>query len=304
MKNKIVVTLLGTFALLFCLLWIYHAIADDSSSVRLEINLAKDTFLLYEPIWVTLSLTNIGSSPKRVTEPSSLLDRHFCCYVVDSKGDTLSKNASSYALGYPSVIIEPNETISYAHNLLGVYGGVKGKFPSLYFLKPDTHSVQAGQIVNVWSSPDREVVKKSNTLKFTVREPTGEELKACQLLREADDYYRRKKLENRLEKLRRIVDQYPNSVYADLALRKIARTYVIGLSNDLRAIEAFEELIEIYPKSPFVDNAVLGIALFYENKKQIEKAKIALEVIVEKYPNSRASGEAAKILSKIEKGEF
>ncbi len=267
MKREIAIiffVFLGTLAPLFPFSDLNEVIAGDSQPLQLEISLEKDAFLLREPIWVEILLTNTGNSSRRVTHSSP--HRYLRLYIVSSKGDTLSKRIiTSYMRPPKGTVLKQGESILYTLNLLTLYGGKEDKFNVRYFITPDTYSIQAEQTVDIWSSP--ELLKiKSNLIRFTVKNPTGEELKACQLLKEAYELQIQEGGETPKDEFRHIVELYPNSVYADLALM-----YISGPRD------GYKELFENYPNSPFVRKAVSNIADFYKDKEGTEKAVSVLK---------------------------
>jgi tetratricopeptide (TPR) repeat protein len=74
-------------------------------------------------------------------------------------------------------------------------------------------------------------------------------------LREAEMELAMGNYDKSVEMLEKISDEGENNIYADKALYLLAKTYQFGLKNDTKAIEAYENLLEKFPNSLYLDDA-------------------------------------------------
>ena len=96
---------------------------------------------------------------------------------------------------------------------------------------------------------------------------------------------------------RGFVEQFPSSILASNA------QYWIGISfynlKDLRAaLGSHQQLLKRYPDSPKVPDSMLNIATIQSDLNDQAAARITLEDIVSKYPNSEAATKARSRLAK------
>ncbi len=130
-------------------------------------------------------------------------------------------------------------------------------------------------------------------------------------------YYKKKKqYTEAIDAFRRLLNTYPDSEYVDRAEYQIAITYY-EMSLDpqydqvftQKAIKSLRKFLLKYPNSNFQEKAkeilreltekqarhVLDIAKFYLKQKKYQSAKIYLEEVVNKYPNTNAAQEAKRL---------
>ena len=96
---------------------------------------------------------------------------------------------------------------------------------------------------------------------------------------------------------RGFIEQFPNSILASNA------QYWIGISfynlKDLKAaLGSHQQLLKRYPESPKVPDSMLNIATIQSDLSDQPAAKLTLEDIVSKYPNSEAATKAKSRLAK------
>jgi tetratricopeptide (TPR) repeat protein len=156
---------------------------------------------------------------------------------------------------------------------------------------------------------------KSNTIKIKVKEPKGDERKALDLYLEAEnlrwgrDKAGRKdlkKMELGFLKYIELVDKYPKSVYAPLALRSAWGTYHYSrnLEDRKKNIPIYKRLIESYSNSYYFLSAFSGLVDTYAKLKDKSEAIQTMKELIEKHPNTKISEKAEYWLEKIEKWEF
>ena len=134
-------------------------------------------------------------------------------------------------------------------------------------------------------------------------------------------YYKKKKVyDEATNAFERLLNAYPDSEYVDKAEYQIAMTYYeMSLDPQYdqafteKAVSAIRKFLVKYPNSSFRQRAEnilkeleekqaqhnLKIAKFYLKQKKSKAAKVYLEEVVGKYPNTRAAEEAQKLLRSL-----
>ncbi len=106
------------------------------------------------------------------------------------------------------------------------------------------------------------------------------------------------KLNEKIASLEKLIEQYPTSVYLDDALYETGQAH-LTIDNNGKALTYFSRVINEFPSSSYVKKAELGEALVYYNEGKDEQATAACKRIISKYPNSNESREALSQLKNI-----
>ncbi|MFM1875536.1 MAG: hypothetical protein RL266_1273 [Bacteroidota bacterium] len=109
---------------------------------------------------------------------------------------------------------------------------------------------------------------------------------------------------SKIETLKSMLDNYPETDFAADALYEIAETYFFtDRSQD--AITYFDKVINGYPNSHYVRKAKLNKGLLHYNQSQDQKALPLFEDVAENYPATEEAKEALMKIQKIyvEKGD-
>ncbi len=128
-------------------------------------------------------------------------------------------------------------------------------------------------------------------------------------LRVADTYYQKKDVENLTEarlRYRDFANRFPNDPDRDYALLMLGNTYTAlklypdrELTNALEALKAYRQLVTLYPRSPYYDDAQVRIARveevlarhewlvgrFYARNKVWKATEARLLFLKQHYPN-------------------
>jgi hypothetical protein len=283
---KIIKVILSS--IVFLSLWVFpimNAFAKDKpDSLEFRIKLEKETFLLYEPIWIDLYMTNLGEEKVDI-KPLTTASQWLKIILVNSSNDTIPyKGELTGWVGWgPTFTVESKETLYICRDILeGTDFGVLEKPMSLWgrsYLKPDTYKIIA-------------IYKRhltSNELDFTVLNPTGNEENALRMWKEGYAYQLKKKLNSSIEKWKELIDNYPESAYTASALRALC------YYDKQNSIKHAEMLLSTNPNSGYSHYAI-GILL--EDKSEEEKEKIYQE-IEQKYSGMRAEKLAKNIKNGI-----
>lgn len=112
------------------------------------------------------------------------------------------------------------------------------------------------------------------------------------------------KFNEKIETLRQLIQGFPNSMYIDDALYERASVY-LQIENYPAALDAFEEIITKYKSSIYIRRAMLNKALVLFNQGKDDDALAAVKILVSAYPGSDESREALVLVRNIlvNKGE-
>jgi hypothetical protein len=150
-----------------------------------------------------------------------------------------------------------------------------GRYTALYRLHQT--GVSGGKL-NVQSSADT----------FWVVEPQGRDTEALNLLVQSYDLANQKKHEQSAQKLRELIQRYPDSPYVPLAMLTAAMTP-----------EAYRDVIRKYPNSGEAIQATTSIAGYYINKKDKQGYIDAMKSLIAEFPNTEIAKAAERRLANM-----
>ena len=115
-------------------------------------------------------------------------------------------------------------------------------------------------------------------------------------------------LKNNQEKindLKLLVSKYSKSNYLAASIFEIAETYNKDLNDKNNAIDYYQQILDKFPESSFVNSSLAGIGLMYFNSNEDEKAFSYFDQIVKKDPKSAEAKSVLETIKKIfdEKGD-
>lgn len=102
----------------------------------------------------------------------------------------------------------------------------------------------------------------------------------------------------KVETLRSLLSNYPQSNYAEQSYYEMGRAY-IEQEKSQKAIEAFDELVKRFPNSSLARKAATETAMIYNQNGNNEKAIAAYKKIITDYPQSEEAQIAAQDLKSI-----
>ncbi len=109
-------------------------------------------------------------------------------------------------------------------------------------------------------------------------------------------------LKNNQEKindLKLLVSKYPQSNYLASAIFEIAETYNKDLGDKENAILYYQNILDKFPQSSYINASLAGLGLMYYNKNEDDKAFAYFDQIVKKDPKSPESKEVLETIKKI-----
>lgn len=104
--------------------------------------------------------------------------------------------------------------------------------------------------------------------------------------------------ESKMATLRSVIQQFPNSNYADDVAFEVPYTYFLMGDYD-RAIAGLEQMTEDYPHSSYVPRALVTIGLVQYNKGDNERALQTFKRVVEQYSTTDEAKQALRSVENI-----
>jgi len=251
-------------------------LGKPATDLEAKLLLYKDQYLLREPIWVEITVTNKGEE-----EGWFYFARFAGFKIKDSKGQEYACHVSISTAGANT--IKPKETFEYETNLLLWYGEPEDSLHVQYYLPPEKY--------NVFYLLDKKVT--SEKYQFEVVHPKLDELDAMNLIKEAYNLMIDKKWDESSDKFKEIIRKYPNSEYTSYAMLRVANT-----------LEDLYQLIEKFPHSREAVRVVSSIAGILKNKKDKQGFIEGMNGLVKRYPDTDIAKEAQKQLEKLDELKF
>jgi len=102
----------------------------------------------------------------------------------------------------------------------------------------------------------------------------------------------------KINMLNDLVQNYPSTPYYEQALFEIGNTYLVH-GDKRSAIANFNRLIKDRPRSSYTRQAMMKVGMIYYNNNQYDQALTTLKNLVGSYPNTDESREALNIIRSI-----
>ena len=232
-------------------------IHDDAFPFTVSIHLDKEQYLLDEPIWVDYFIVNTAQAVATANATEPYLSS-FRLVLTDEKGDTIPESSKFIVDLDPvprTMDVLPGDTLYVMSNLLEGYGDPPPWFSVINTLGQGTYILQAVQ-------QNRNM---SNTVSFTVVEPTGFEIEAHDLLMQAFERNFRASSDRDAGEYHALVENYPRSVYAPRAYSRMSAIYRYALPDPDKVLEIKTKILKEYPASGYVDDA-LGVYIAHHGE--------------------------------------
>lgn len=221
----------------------------------------KESYLIREPIWLSIYITNHGEIGPSIT--SNIISYFF---VTDELGNKYRCNRR-YIIDYDKVKhMSSGQIFTYRFDLeerYAYYDGVK------------RHSFNEGILTVqgfIRQSGYEDVL--SNKLYIEIKKPKGHEKKVYDLLMKNYDIVHTKfNYSLGSKNYMSIVNNFPESVYAPLALNKSIQ---IGYGT----LDKRKLLIEKYPRSYFAENQVYGLKQDFIMQKKNDEGRQYFQRII------------------------
>ncbi|RKX27280.1 MAG: hypothetical protein DRP47_06790 [Candidatus Zixiibacteriota bacterium] len=246
--------------------------AGSNPKLKLEIELSKEVFLEREPIWLDITLINVSSDTMRAGGlfPPCQSPGPFSVELKDGRGEHMKYTGLLYNMGPakgPGLLLHPKEQLYGCYDLLELFSTYRSLLRQRFgLLAPGKYSVR-GRYGNTFSQE----------VDFEVVEVTENEMEAYKLLNTAYALWLKDPFDSTNQEFRQIVNQFPNSVYAEKAMREIAPK---------------SELLRQFPNSGYNEQ---GLRTLTGKLSKGEKTEL-LQQIISDHPGTRSARFAQQML--------
>jgi len=260
-----------------------------SFNTTIQIRTQEDRFYTRQPVWVTVCIENKGTNgPGLVNVP---LDKQFI--MEDSQGNRLPVNVDRGESG-SSRRMRSGEIIENKVNVIRTFYLLGKRDP---YLPSDEYTV-----IFHWEEEGYRCLS-SNKISIVVTDPKGDEFKALNLLNNGDRHYRLKQLEKSDECYLKLVEKYPESMYAANGLELIFRNHLNRYDGEHQAIriKTAKRLLEEYPEGHYHMSWIFfELEDDYRRQNNLKGLGDYMEFLRNKTPSSEIKSMAEKVLRRIE----
>ncbi len=244
-----------------------------SFDTKIKIKTEKKVYLTLEPIWISISVKNKDKTGPKM--PRSSL--HHYLYILNSKDKRIESLMTTF---YGEISpMSSGELIEDVRDILPAFGS-EGEILGRY-LAPDIYRIKF-----LWRQGGYEPLF-SNEIQVTVKEPTGEERNAVEVLEKGIEKRMEKNIEEADKDFYELVNVYPNSVYATRSLRYIMlnHAYREGIEHDEKRMLAAKMLLEKYPDNEYITECFHQIKYYYNKINDSEGLRNYLSKLAEITPD-------------------
>jgi TolA-binding protein len=107
-----------------------------------------------------------------------------------------------------------------------------------------------------------------------------------------------KNYSEKINKLESLINKYPKSEYVDDALYEIGRSYLM-MENNAKAIATYQQLLSSQPTSEMARKGALEIGMIYFNEKNYDNAISAYKKVITNYPGTDEANTALESLETV-----
>jgi len=261
-----------------------------SQSLRLTLRLDADTFLESQGIYAYVAVINQSSMVQEV-QPFILGDdatRGIRLQLLDENGVSVGGTGmvidDDFGLAKP-IRINPGDSLTNIFEIIlafsnsGITGG--SYLATTYYLRSGMYTLQA----TAFTGKD---TMRSNVVKFEVLKPTGNELRALQLLKKADQLYNRYpqvNLRTTVGAYENFLRQFPNSRYAPHAYKSLIFIFLYSEEerNKEKMYQLLEEFLTRFPEDGGAMHELMIMAPLLQREGKIG----VLEKLAREYPQTK-----------------
>ncbi len=264
-----------------------------------ELKPEKNEYLVGEPVWISVCLYNNSSDVIYI----SRYQLKASMVVKDHHGNQYKLTSFIDFLYFPTLY--PGDSLSFFRNIDMDYG-TRYNAGNFSVFPPGQYTVtcQKNMINDPMLLPGefkqlaiRSFEITSNQIGFRVVEPEGDEAEAFRLY---NRFRGREEKSKRLDYAVRLIEEYPNSAYIECA-----HICVLSLCDTKDYEELFWkynwQLLNKYPDSHFVEDAVTNREQFFRNNRDSQGARAFFEEIILDHPATEVAKEAQWRLNRLDK---
>jgi len=261
-----------------------------------EIELEKQAYILHEPIWLDVTLTNITSDTLRTHSIVFTSPNHgsFQIEIRDNNGNLLEYTGPMDAIANVpgNLLLDAGEQDFGSINLLEYfrsqnknsgYSVINWSFP---FIPKGSYTI------NVYFEGDI-----SNNLSFDIVEPSGKEKEVLEIIEKASKISPKLKADSFAKIFNEVVNKYPNSVFAEKCFY-LSEAYSHMDEFRLGSFDLKNLHREILMKYPNSSNSLITILSITHGLDDSQKLEI-LNKYIEDYTNTRCSKFAKQMKERI-----
>lgn len=264
----------------------------------LDIELSNNRYVLHEPVWLDITLTNIGADTQRTHGLTAPNHRQFYIELKDSLGKPLEYNGPLYLIapGPGGLVLAPGQQDFGSFDVVRLFGVVESNSSS--WVMTSRFPFIPGGSYTIQTYFDGAV---SNESSFTIVEPSGETEDALKLIERASSAFRQDNTVISAEMFAEVVAKYPENPFLETCFylsRFFSPEVWTGLNQgtyDKRQLK--RTMLNRYPNS---GNAVDWIRALSYNMDQQTKMDF-LNKLIEANPGTRSAKYARVVRERIAK---
>lgn len=255
---------------------------ENTKDLELLLKLNKETYLLGEPIWAEIIITNVSDDTLPDYSSPTILNRSMELKVISDEGDTLKDIGGSALIAGTGAPLPPGESRVETFDVLDYYGEhVKGTIGMANKAPPGTYRATAAS-VGLVSPPD---------VRFEVVRPEGHDAEIYAAMVEAVRSLARRDQSCAEASLQAMLPGLEGSPYHEAVLHWLSVTY---LHDVAKRKNIYRRLLDAHPDGGYARLAVSALM----REMSLEEAEAFARELERKAPDTRASRYAQKSLVK------
>ncbi len=248
-----------------------------------EVALSKNQYVLREPIWLDVTLTNVGVDTQRTDGLIFPNHQRFMIELKDASGHTMGHTGLRYEIApHPGYLtIEPGQADYKSFNILPLFAFSESSFllhSTVPFIPTGLYTVQ------VYFEGTASAI-----LNFSVIVPTGQAREALDLIEQARGYWAKDNRSTAGQKLKEAVERFPDGPYAELCCRLslefAPEAWPDGMQGTCDKTSRPRDLLEKYPNSGNSGGWIEDIT----RDMDLQAKSAFLDSLAEAHPNSRSA---------------
>ncbi len=264
-----------------------------SAQLRLEIGSLKPSYMVFEPVFIDISVKNEEGELLKVTPDLVLEAGNVSMFIAESGGKFVQYSPGiDLEPDRAPVVLKPSKSIT-ARQLVLFNAATKA------FAFPAAGKYRVRAILHGYGlRPDAE----SNVLEVRVNAPVGREAEAMKLFADREVAKLVMSLNDddaAASVLERLMEKYPDTTFGRYAqfylARRHSREFLTRKPNYERAAELYRGLVEREPSFPLAAEAYFGLGQAYMRIGRLEEAKKSFDAVLEKTQITDLFGSARRL---------
>lgn len=278
----------------------------SGQELTLTLRLDSDLYLESQEIWAHVTITNQGSKNEklqlRVMTESGDGVRFKLSNQIGKVTEYRFRSHIDYSNESP-LVVGPKDSLTADFEILSLLADKRlsrsDYLSSMVYLTEGSYRLQAK--TRPFSFPQKDTLV-SNVVQFRVTKPTGNELRALKLLRNADQTYldQLQKNEHAIAMVyEKFLTAFPKSKYAPYAYRQLTFLYSYHpLRNDEKLKTFVTKLADDFPNN---NRAVRELSKYTADLSEKGNKRDVLEKLAREHPDSKVGKFSKKKLLELQK---